>query len=233
VWRGYQAHPDWTLFRDDGYRTRYPRGGALFLLYLRDHVFGGDLSFTNEMWQRSRNAPGAGEDPIRNEPDFVDALEVMLAAKGRDLFDEVVGFARARWYTGARANGLLPGGPVLPEVAHRTHTRRAGARRTRCSVAPQLLGTSYVVVKRAATDPAALWISLSSRARAARFVVQAVGGAAPDAILDLDAGPARVSFGSGDAVTLVVTALPADDVFDPERAGTAAMRASLMLSITR
>lgn len=231
AWQDYQAHPEWTLFRDDGYRTWYMYGGALFLLYLRDQVFGGDLSFTNEMWRRCRSAPGAESNPALNEPDFVDALQAMLAARGRSLFGEVTGFARARWYTGARANGSLPGGPVMPEVAHGRHARKAGARRTRLSVSPQVLGTSYVVVERAVTDPTVLWVSLSATAQA-RFVVQAVGGGAADEALALDAGPARLRFGAGRTVTLVVTALPATGVLDPDRVGTTPMSASLTLSTT-
>jgi hypothetical protein len=232
VWRDYQAHPEWTLFRDDGYRTWYMYGGALFLLYLRDHAFHGDLSFSNDMWRRCRNAPGADVAPRLNQPDFADALQAMLAAKGSSLFDEVLGFARTRWYTGTRANGSLPGGAVLPEVAHRTHTRRAGARQTRFSVSPQMLGTSYVVVERAATDPAALWVSLSTNNRAARFAVQTVGGGG-DATLDLGAGPAHVSFGARRAATFAVTALPAGGTFDPDLVSGAPMTASLTLSTTR
>ncbi len=227
AWRDYQARPEWTLFRDDGYRTWYMYGGALFLLYLSEHVFGGDLAFSNEMWRRSRNPPGADMHPALNEPDFVDALVVILAAERTSLFDEVAGFARARWYTGARDNGSLPGGAVMPEVAHETHTRK-GARQTRFSVSPQLLGTSYVVVERAASDPQALWVSLATSSPA-RFVVQAVGGAAGDETLDLGAGPAQVRFGSGRKVTLVITALPAVGGFDPDVATGARMSASLTL----
>lgn len=233
VWRDYQAHPEWTLFRDDAYRTWYMYGGALFLLYLRDHVFHGDLSFSNDMWRRCRNAPGAEADRSLNEPDFADALQALLAAQGSSLFDQVLGFARARWHTGVRANGSLPGGADLPEVAHRTHTRKPGAKQTRFSVAPQMLGTSYVVVKRAATDPAALWVSLSTTNQEARFVVQTVDGLVGDATLALGGGPARVSFGAGRTVTFVVTALPANGAFDPDRVGDAPMNASLILSTTR
>jgi len=101
VLRDYQDHPEWTLFRHDGYHTWYMYGGALFLLYLRDHAFQGNLAFSNEMWHRSRNAPGAAGDPSLNEPDFTDALQDLLAARDSSLFAEIVGFARARWYTGA------------------------------------------------------------------------------------------------------------------------------------
>lgn len=232
VWEDYQGHPEWTLFRDDGYRTWYMYGGTLFLLYLRDHVFGGDLAFSNAMWQRCRNAPGADVHPTLNDPDFADALAGLLAAQGTSLFDQVLGFARARWYTGARANGSLPGGAVLPEVAHATYARGAGATRTRFTVSPQLLGTSYVVVERAATDPAALWVSLSSTSQAARFVVQTVGGGDADARLDLGAGPAKVSFGSGRAITLAITALPADGTFDPDLVDDAPQSAALTVSTT-
>ena len=188
-----------------------PAFAELWAVGKRACQFGGQLGFSNQMWRRSRNAPGAEQDPALNEPDFIDALRSLLAERGRGLFDEIVGFARARWYTGERANGSLPGGPVIPEVAHKQHRRKANAEKTRFSVSPQVLGTSYVVVERATTDPATLWVSLSSQSQAARFTVQAVGGAADDAVLDLSDGPARVRFGSGRKVTLVVTALPADE----------------------
>src|SRR5215208_5345979 len=84
-------------------------------------------------------------------------------------------------------------GPVLPEVAHGLHTRRAGAGRTSFSVSPQLLGTSYVVVERASSDPATLRVSLATNNRATRFVVQAVGGGAPDARLATGAAAVPVS----------------------------------------
>ena len=233
AWQHYQERPEWTLFRNDQYRTWYMYGGALFLLYLRDHVFHGSLAFTNDMWRRSRNAPGAEQDPSLNEPDFVDALQAILAENGTSLFAQIVGFARARWYTGARANGSFPGGAELPEVDHRTHTRKARAKQTSFFVLPQMLGTSYVVVTRAPTDPAVLWLSLSAKNQGASFVVQAVGGAAPDATLDLGSGPAPVSFGSGSAVTLAITPLPANGVFDPDLVGNAAVSAWLTLSTTR
>jgi hypothetical protein len=92
------------------------------------------------------NPPGAEDDPTLNEPDFADALQAMLAAKGRSLFGEVLGFSRARWYTGARANGSLPGGEVLPEVAHRTHTRNAGASQTSFSVSPRFSTSSIPII---------------------------------------------------------------------------------------
>jgi hypothetical protein len=193
-------------------------------------VFGGSLAFSNEMWRRSRNPPGADVHPALNEPDFADALETILAATGTSLLAQVVGFARARWYTGARANGSLPGGADLPGVAHRTHTRKAGAQQTQLSVSPQMLGTSYVVVERATTDPEALWVSLSATSGAARFAVQAIGGAAPDATLDLSTGPAPLHFGAGRKVTLVVTALPGSGAaFDPDLVAGSRMSASLVL----
>jgi hypothetical protein len=58
---------------------------------------------------------------------------------------------------------------------------------------------------------------------------QAVGGAAPDATLDLSAGPAQVHFGAGRKVTLVVTALPKSGAFDPDLVATSRMSASLTL----
>ncbi len=230
VWEDYQGRPEWTLFRDDRYQTWYMYGGALFLLYLRDHAFGGKLGFSNQLWLGARNAPGAQQHPHLNEPDFVDVLSTLLAAKGKTLFGEVLGFARARWRTGARDDGSLPGGAVLPDVAHRTHTRKKGAIQTSFSVSPQLLGTSYTVVERATTDPQTLRASLSTSAAGVRFAVQVLGGPAGDVTLDLSNGSVPVSFGSSRKLTFVVTALPASGPFDPDEVSSTARKATLKLT---
>src|SRR5678815_3993208 len=93
VWTDYQAHPEWTPFRNDGYKTWFMYGGALFLLYLRQHVFAGGLAWSNDVWLGARNPPGT------NEPDFVDPLDAALPPHGTAVFAELTSFARARWYT--------------------------------------------------------------------------------------------------------------------------------------
>lgn len=225
VWADYQAHPSWTPFRDDDYRTWTMYGGALFLLYLRQHVFHGDLGFSNEVWHLSRNGPGADEDPTLNEPDFADALEQVLAAKGTHLFDELVGFARARWYTGARADGTLQGGADIAEVASTTARRRAGASRVSFTVAPQMLGSVYTVVQKAPGDGAAMKVSLSAVDAPVQPVVQVIGQGAADRVV---AGGDLVRFDGGRLV-LVVTLLPANGKFDPDTVSSKTYRATVNL----
>jgi len=222
VWTDYQAHPEWTPFRNDGYKTWFMYGGALFLLYLRQHVFAGGLAWSNDVWLGARNPPGT------NEPDFVDSLDAVLAPHGTSVFAELTSFARARWYTGPNANGTLEAGDVLPAVAATTHVRASGATHTSFVAGPQLLGTVYTVVTKAPTDGTSLGVSLSAIGSNAKPVVQLVGQGSGDRVLDLSAGPVRVPYASGKAV-LAVTMLPANGQFDPDTVQTTAVKATIGL----
>lgn len=222
VWADYQAHPDWNPFKDDNYATWFMYGGAMFLIHLEKNVFGGTPAFSNEMWFRSRDSSSG------NEPDFVDALGVMLAAKGTTLFDQIVTFDRSRWYTGARANGSLDGGASLPDVATRAHTRASGATRTSFTANPQVLGTIYTVVTAAPTDGTTLRVSLSSIDAKVKPVVQVVGQGAADRVLDLSAGSATVALTAG-KIVLAVTMLPSSGKFDPDSAPTSLFKATVNL----
>ena len=221
VWADYQAHPDWTPFKDDNYSTWFMYGGALFLIHLEKTVFSGSLAFANEMWLRSRSAG-------TNEPDFIDALGVQLAAKGTTLFDQIVKFNRNRWYTGARANGSLDGGAQLPDVATRSHVRASGALHTTYVANPQVLGTVYIVVTAAPTDGPTLRVSLTSIDTKAKPVVQLVGQSAADRVLDLSSGSATVPVVGG-KVVLAVTMLPSNGQFDPDSAPTQLYKATVNL----
>jgi hypothetical protein len=204
----FQAHPDWSLDRDDDYQTWYMYGAALYLRYLRDRHWGGDAAFVGELWRRLRSPAAA------DEPDFEDALEVMLRARtGLGFLDSVTGFARWRYYTGARADAAH-----LEEAAAFAEPARAGSARTsgaRIALQPMLLGSAYVDLVRQAGDPARVAISLDGADAAVRWVVQVVPGATSDGdLLDLSAGPRTIDVPA--ARTIVVTALPrgADDVDD-------------------
>lgn len=224
VWADYQAHPEWTPFKDDRYRTWFMYGGAMFWLYLRGHVFADSMAFANQVWAASRNPAGT------NEPDFADALDGVLAVHGTTLFDQLVAFDRARWYTGARADGTLESGAILPDVAATTHTRASGAGHTTFQVGPQLLGTVYTVVKRAPTDGTTARVSLVTTASGSRPVIQLVGQGASDRILALTAGGASttVPYVNGQAV-IAVTMLPASGAFDPDTVGTQAIKATIAI----
>ncbi len=221
VWADYQAHPEWTPFKDDRYTTWFMYGGAMFLLYLHQNEFGNSLAFSNEMWLRSRNPAGT------NEPDFADALDQILRSRGTSLFDELLGFARARWYTGSRANNqIFASGAAYAEVATRAHTRAANAQRTTFLANPQLLGTIYTVIQAAPTDGTTLRVSLSNIDAKARPIVQLVGQNNTDRILDLSTGSATIPLASGRA-TLAVTMLPSNNQFDPDSVGTQAYKATV------
>ncbi|HEX5060749.1 MAG TPA: hypothetical protein VFV99_15375 [Kofleriaceae bacterium] len=213
VWADYQAHPEWTPFKNDKYVTWFMYGGGLFLLHLKKSVFQNSFAFLNETWLRSRSAG-------TNEPDFADALGIVLAAKGTTLFDQIVAFQRARWYTGSRANAtIIEGAAAIAEVATRSHTRASGAQRTSFVANPELLGTIYTVVTAAPTDGGTLRISLSNVDAKARPIVQVVGQNNTDRVLDLSSGSATVSVVGG-KVVLAVTMLPSNGQFDPDSVGT-------------
>lgn len=204
----FQAHPDWSLDRDDGYATWYMYGAALYLRYLRDRHWAGDAAFAGELWRRMRSP--ADDD----EPDVEDALEVMLRARaGVGFADSVVGFARWRWYTGPHADAAH-----LEEAARYAEPTRAARVRTsgaRVALEPMTLGTAYVDVTREAGEPARVDVALEGADASVRWVVQVVPGASGDGdVLDLATGPQTIDV-SGSR-TLVVTALPrgADDVDD-------------------
>ncbi len=216
----FQAHPDWSLDRDDGYETWYMYGAGLYLRYLRDRHWAGDGRFVGEMWQRLRS----GAD---NEPDFEDALEVMLRARAQIGFlDSVVGFARWRVYTGARADGAH-----LEEAAGFAEPARAGQARptgARIALSPMTLGTSYVDVAPQAGDPARIAVSLEGADPSVTWVVQVVPGAASDGdTLDLSAGPAVVAVPA--RRTIVVTALPRG-AYDPDTRTDARRAATLVIA---
>jgi hypothetical protein len=110
----FQARPDWSLDYDDGYRTWYSYGSAMYLFYLRDRFFGGDSHFVAQMW-----------NGLRGDPTFEDAL----GGLGVDFVQSTVGFARWR----ATAD---------PPVAAQTAAAVAG--RIDLSPAPMVLGSSYL-----------------------------------------------------------------------------------------
>src|SRR5262249_21790228 len=165
----FQNRPDWSLDRDDGYETWYSYGAALYLFYLRDRYFGGDPRFVSEMWRRMRNPPGPDDDPTLNHPSFEDALDGLLPGLG--FIDSMAGFARWRWYTGARDDGRHFADPSEALVATAHVPARPG--RVALDPAPMVLGSSYVELSGA--PGATLTVALSSAAPV-RWVVQAVPG---------------------------------------------------------
>lgn len=92
----FQAHPEWSVDRDDGYATWYMYGASLYLRFVRDRYFAGDASFIGDLWLGLRSP---ADD---NEPDFEDAFDQLLPTPFKESVPE---FARWRYYTGAHDDG--------------------------------------------------------------------------------------------------------------------------------
>lgn len=214
----FQARPDWSLDRDDGYETWFMYGAALYLRFVRDRYFGGDPAFAGDMWRRLRSPYGSGE------PDFEDALDAILRARaGVGFLDSTIEFARWRVYTGARA-----GTAHFEEGASFAEPARAGAVRTsggQVALSPMTLGSAYVDLTRQAGDPARVEIALTGASTAVTWVVQVVPGAGSDG--DRLTLPAVIDV-TGDR-TLVITTLPRADA-DPDDRTDARRSATLVVS---
>jgi hypothetical protein len=204
----YQARPDWAFDFNDDYETWFFYGSALYLFYLRDAVFGGDPSFVSNLWRACRNPAGT------NEPDFEDALDDALRAKGRTFLDSLVEFTRWRWYTAERDDGRhFAGGHLFPADSLVAIERRLPAVPQSVVLAPgpMMLGAVFVELTREPDGPEALTVDVGGEPRV-RWSVQAVPGLEPGTdgeVLDLSAGPATLRFGTMASRTLVVLALPA------------------------
>ena len=217
----FQARPDWSIDRDDGYETWFMYGASLYLRYLRDRHWAGSGAFVGELWRRMRS-------PIDdNEPDAEDALDAMLRARaGVGFVDSVVGFARWRYYTGARADGAhLEEAQSFAQPARAATVRPSGAR---VALSPMTLGSSYVDVAPQAGDPARMAVSLEGADPSVTWVVQVVPGAAADGdTLDLAGGPRTVAVPG--PRTIVVTALPRG-ASDPDERDDTRRHATLVLA---
>jgi hypothetical protein len=217
----FQSRPDWSLGRNDDYETWYMYAASLFLFYLRDRFYDGDPSFAAEMWLRSRSSAGAEADPAKNEPDFEDALDAMLRERaGVGYYDAVVEFARYRWFTGSRDDGLhFAEGSTFPEDAKVASTRVSvpAARAFEVQPAPMMLGSAYLDVE-APAGTVDVGVEVVSSAKGVRWVVQAVPGrghGADGEVIDVERG-GRLRLDAKGKRTLVLTALPvgADDPDD-------------------
>jgi hypothetical protein len=223
----FQAHPDWALDYDDGYDTWYMYGSSLYLVYLKDRFYEGKPQFISDMWLRSRNPPGAGEDPSKNEPDFADALDAMLTQKAGTTYVETVPeFSRWRWYTGdhydKRHFRYFQKDVENLQAAKLTLAAQAEAKPGDIAItenAPMMLGSSYIELTRDPRTLGGLVVSLEAAADPGRrFVVQAVPGLTPDSdgeTLDLSKGPQEVRFPVDGKRTLIVTVMPTG-AYDPD-----------------
>jgi hypothetical protein len=191
----FQANADWPIDYDDGYETWYMYGAALYLHYLRERWFDGDASFVADMWLAMRNPAGT------NEPDFEDALDDLLAARGAGSFeDSVVEFSRWRWYAGSRDDGAhFAEGASFPPAAQVPLAASVTSIPASIDVDPMMFGSVYIDVPYSGT----VRVSLASVPAGVRYAVSVVRGSG-DQRLDLSSGSATFTAPR----TLVVTALP-------------------------
>jgi len=204
----FQAHPDWSLDRDDGYETWFMYGAMLYLRYLRDRFYGGDASFIADLWHGLRSP---ADD---NEPDWLDSLDALLARQGRSFADTLIEFARWRWYVAGRDDGLhLEEAGAFPDDATPRVAANLDANGGSALVRPMMLGSTYIDVTGTLDGPASIIVTLETRvaAQEVHWVVQALPGAEPGTDGELLTMPAEVALLPDDdkrARTLVVTALP-------------------------
>jgi hypothetical protein len=107
IYEDFQKHPDLPLSFNDYYRTWYMYGSAIYLFFLRDRYAAGDSTFVADMWRNSRNpARGSNINPSTNEPDFIDALDLVLQdLAGISFVESYTEFARWRWFVGPYDDG--------------------------------------------------------------------------------------------------------------------------------
>jgi len=203
----FQARPDWSFDRDDGYATWFGYGASMYLFFLRDRYFDGDASFAADMWLGLRSEPGAADDPALNEPDFEDALEVLLQDRaGVSFLDSAVEFARWRWYTGSRDDGRhFEEGALWPEDALIVpETLAAG---DSANPRPMVLGNAYYELT--GEPDGALVVEVEAPGEVA-LAIQALPGLDGSDGEALGDGPGRyeVTLGADGTRALVVTVLP-------------------------
>ncbi len=223
----FQARAHWSIDRDDGGKTWYPYGYAMYLRFLKERYAGGEADFLAEAWRLSRQKPGAEEKPALNEADLADGLERVLDI---DYAETVAEFARWRFYTGENADGRHDRDAArIPAIRAQRVALDADAKtRVELDPAPMMLGSSYVEVGRGPSAPSFVHVSIRPTPPAGvRYVLQAVpglGGASDGEVLKVGAdGRAKLRFppssrpDSGAKRTLILTAVPAEgSTYDPD-----------------
>ena len=201
----FQTRADWSVTRSDDWDTWYMYGASLYLQFLRKRYFDGDASFAARMWRLSRS------DPNENEPDYLDALETILAERNATVATSVVEFARWRWYTGTRDDGRHFGDGALfpPEATVPTSATIEAGSELVLPVSPMHLGSVYLEVTRAQDAPTSMQLSMESVASDVDWVAQLVPGndGSDGDPLDLGSGFAVLDMSQSSRRTLILTPL--------------------------
>lgn len=229
----YQRRPDRSVDWDDGYETFFMYGSCIFLQYLEARFFQDDPAFIGRVWHGMRNHPD------ENEPDFLDALDAVLAPHGRGFADTVLEFARWRWYTGRRDDGRhLPEAGAHPAEAEVPlwASLSLGAEDAYVDLRPMLFGTHFIALDgdegtrwevEVGGDPTVQWVAQVLPAPA-----ETVDGE-DGAFLLQDRGSATLRLPRA-GLTLAVTALPGPSVDpDPDRREDTRYRGSLAVTRSR
>lgn len=168
VLSGFTKRPYQPLEFDDNYRTFFLYGMSQYLFFLRDRYFGGDASFLADFWRNTRStARGCYCRPARNEPDFFDAIDVILGALGPiSAEDSIIEFSRWRWYVASQDDGahfeeggLWPGTTIPPK--QRTVSTSQLPVKLNIQNGPMTRGVVYVAVNVVESTRAALSVTFS------------------------------------------------------------------------
>ena len=198
----FQQRPAWSVLHDDQYETWFMYGASLYFFYLKDAVFQGDARFAADIWRRARSRAG------HNVPDFIDALNAVLGARGTTFAESLSGFSRWRWYTGARDDGRhFEEGASFPPTAD-VHIDAVVEPPCELRIDPgiEIFGMSYVTVH-APIDGVRVNVQITGDDRI-RYVVHAVPGIRPGSDGDVVTPNQPLEFGALEQRTIVITALP-------------------------
>ncbi|MFT7582833.1 MAG: hypothetical protein ACI9MR_004517 [Myxococcota bacterium] len=207
----FQSRADHALDWDDGYETYYMYGASLYLHFLSERYFGGDVAFIGSLWQTMRSPAGAETDASLNEPDFADGIDTVLAEVDSSYVASIVAFARWRWFMGQRDDGQhledaarYGNSPVVP-----TRVVRVADGGATLSPAPMLLGSIYLTLAGAPGST----VTISVTGDDVAWTVQAVDAAEDDSVTH----ETTVVLGDDGLAPVVVTAIPLDPAsYDPD-----------------
>lgn len=220
----FQQHPDWPVHYDDAYKTWFMYGASFYLFFLEQRYFPTNPHFLADIWAGSRNRPRPFNaktgvpDPATNEPDWVDSLEAMLP-RGVTYADTLAAFARWRWYVGRHFDHrhFYEGNLLKQDGEVRVAGQFAPGKPYR-SAGPLMGGSEYLSVPHPAQGQSVTF-NFGSPAPGVKWVIQAVPGLTPDSdgdTIELRNGQGVINFGNLPERTLILTALPANGILDPD-----------------